>query len=116
MKTIFKILIGFTLLALIVIFCAAIFEPFITTKVLEINVIKLERILDDNNRMQYYIHTPNEVFRNMNNYYHNKSNEDALMKLFEKNKNYKVKVIGYGLSFDIPYSISKHRNIINIVK
>lgn len=116
MMSFLKILFGFTLISLIIVFSAAIFESFLTSKEIEITITKLERTMNEDGNVDYYIHTEDEIFNNENNYYQGKSNREALMKLFEKGKTYKVHVVGYNLGFEIPYFISKNRNIIKIVQ
>lgn len=101
---------------IIILFSASIFETFLTSKEIEINVTKLDRVMDEEGDIHYYIETPTEIFKNENNYYHGKSNQEALMKLFEKDKSYKVQVVGYKLGFEIPFFISKRRNIIKIIQ
>ena len=116
MKCFFKVIFGLILVVSVVLFSAAIFESFLTSKVIEIKVTKLERVLDEDGGMHYFIHTKEEIFKNENNSYHGKSNQESLMKLFEKDKTYKVKVTGYNFDFEIPFFISKYRNIIKIVQ
>lgn len=116
MRTLLKLLFGLTLVGLIVISSAAIFETFITSKEVEIEITKLERTLNEEGELKYFIHTKEEVFRNEDNYYHGKSNQESLMKLLEANKKYKVQVVGYNLGFEIPFFISSRRNIIKIIR
>ena len=116
MKSFLKIIFSFILVLLIVLFSASIFESFLTRTVIEIKVTKLDRVMDEKGDLHYYIETPNEIFKNENNYYHGKSNQEPLMKLLEKDKTYKVQVVGYNLGFEIPFFISKRRNIIKIVQ
>ena len=111
-----KIIFGLILILFIVLFSAAIFESFLTNRVIEIKIVKLDTVMDKNGDLYYFVETPDEIFKNENNYYHGKSNQDALMKLLEKGKTYKVQVVGYKLGFDIPFFISKRRNIIKIVQ
>ena len=109
-----KIILSIILILLIVLFSASIFESFLTSK--EIKIVKLERVLDEKGDLHFFVETADEIFRNENNYYHGKSNQEALMKLLEKGKTYKVQVVGYKLGFNIPFFISKRRNIIKIIQ
>lgn len=116
MKCFFKVILGLILVASVILFSTAILESFLTSKELEIKVTKLERVLDEDGGLHYFIHTKEEIFKNENNSYHWKSNQESLMKLFEKDKTYKVKVVGYNIDFEIPLFISNYRNIIKIVQ
>ena len=114
MRSFFKVIFSLTLILFIVLFSAAIFESFLTSKVIEIKIAKLDRVMDENGDLHYYIETRDEIFKNENNYYHGKSNQEALMKLLEKDKTYRVQVVNVG--FEVPFFISKRRNIIKIVQ
>ena len=116
MRDFLKILFSLALIAVIIIYCAAIFESYLTSKRIEITVTQLERSQDEQGTIHYYIHTKDETFRNEDTYYQGKSNQEALMKILEKGKTYKVLVVGYNLGFDIPFFISKYRNIIKIIE
>jgi len=96
------------ILLVVIVFGFLFFEPFITEKVETITVINKERWIGE--RGSYFIFTETEVFLNANNYYHNKQNADKLYPLFRPGTTYKVKVIGFKVSF-----LTRFRNIIDIM-
>ena len=114
MRNFMKILFGFVLISLIILFSAAIFETFLTSKEIMIKIKGIETPMDTEGNRRCFIITEGETFMNENNYYHGKSNQEELLKLLEKDKTYKVQVVGYKLGFEIPFFISKYRNIIKI--
>lgn len=116
MRNLMKILFGFVLISLIILFSASIFESFLTSKEIMIKIKSIEMPVDADGNARCFIVTEGETFRNENNYYHGKSNQEELLKLFEKDKTYKVQIVGYKFGFEIPLFISKYRNIIKIVQ
>ncbi len=60
---------------------------------------------------KYLIFTPDEVFLNENNYYHEKKNADELYTMFSRGNKYKVKVVGTYWP-----SINRMRNIVKILE
>jgi len=92
----------------ILVFGFLFFEPFLTEKVETITVVNKERWVGE--RGSYFIFTEKEVFLNSNNYYQNKENADKIYPLFRPGSTYKVKVVGYRISF-----LPRFRNIIDIM-
>ena len=101
--------IGFMIIIFILIFGYLFFEPFLTKTEEVITVINIERW--GNEEGKYFIFTDDEVFTNVNNYYHNKDNADQIFKLFKLGYTYRVKVVGVYMPF-----IPRFRNIINIIE
>lgn len=93
---------------IIIVFGFLFFEPFLTEKEETITVINKERWVGE--RGSYFIFTEKEVFLNANNYYHNKENADKLYPLLRPGSTYKVKVVGFRVSF-----LPRFRNIIDII-
>lgn len=117
MRVFLKLIFGIIIIVSLLAFCTVIFESFLTSETVEIKVMKLETKIDpSSNKKEYFIHSQNEIFRNENSYYHGKSNQDALMKIFKEKKTYKVHVVGYQIGFEIPFIISKYRNIVKIAQ
>ncbi len=103
------VFLGFVLTILMLIFGYLFFEPFLTKTEEVITVINTERW--GNERGRYFIFTEDEVFTNVNNYYHNKDNADQIFKLFKLGYTYRVTVVGVYLPF-----LPRFRNIINIIE
>ncbi len=103
------VLLGFVTAIIILIFSYLFFEPFLTKTEEVITVTATERW--GNEAGKYFIFTDDEVFANVNNYYHNKDNADQIFKLFKLGYTYRVKVVGVYMP-----SIPRFRNIINIIE
>ncbi|MFB3057796.1 MAG: hypothetical protein ACE1ZQ_11645 [Ignavibacteriaceae bacterium] len=101
--------IGFMIIIFILIFGYFFFEPFLTKTEEVITVINIERWGDEEGK--YFIFTDDEVFINVNDYYHNKDNADEIFTLFKLGYTYRVKVVGVYMP-----SIPRFRNIINIIE
>jgi len=100
---------GFVMIILILIFGYLFFEPFVTKTEEVITVINTERW--GNEQGKYFIFTDDEVFTNVNDYYHNKHNADEIIKLFKLGYTYKVTVVGVYMPF-----LPRFRNILNITE
>ena len=101
--------IGFMIIIFILIFGYLFFEPFLTKTEEVITVINIERWGDEEGK--YFIFTDDEVFINVNDYYHNKDNADEIFKLFKLGYTYRVTVVGVYIPF-----LPRFRNIINIIE
>lgn len=99
---------GVIIILITIVFGFMFFEPFLTETVETIVVVNKEVWKGEKER--YFIFAEDEVFLNVNNYYHNKSNADVLFPLFQAGKTYRVKIVGYYLPL-----IPRFRNIINIL-
>ena len=100
---------GFMIIILVLIFGFLFFEPFLTRTEEVITVINIERW--GNEEGKYFIFTDDEVFINVNDYYHNKHNADEIFTMFKPGYTYRVKVVGVYMP-----SIPRFRNITNIVE
>jgi len=98
---------GFITAIIILIFGYLFFEPFLTKTEEVITITAKERWGDEAGK--YFIFTDDEVFENVNNYYHNKDNADEIFKLFKLGYTYRVTVVGVYLPF-----LPRFRNILNI--
>ena len=103
------VFLGFVLAILVLIFGYLFFEPFLTKTEEVITVINIERWGSEEGK--YFIFTDDEVFINVNDYYHNKHNADEIFTLFKLGSTYRVKVVGVYMP-----SIPRFRNIINIIE
>lgn len=101
------VFLGILLAILVLIFGYLFFEPFLTKTEEVITVINVERW--GNEKGKYFIFTEDEVFINVNDYYHNKHNADELFDLFQIGYTYRVTVVGVYMP-----SIPRFRNITNI--
>lgn len=93
---------------LIIVFSYLFFERYLTESERDIMVLSVEKF--PNEPGKYFVFTPDEVFINVDNYYHDKTNADELSKQLRPGATYRVKLAG----FYIP-SIYKFRNIINVM-
>lgn len=103
-----SVFLGFVIIIVILIMGYLFFEPFLTETEEVITVINTERW--SNEEGKYFIFTDNEVFININDYYHNKDNADELYTQFKPGYTYRVKVVGVYIPF-----LPRFRNIINIL-
>ena len=101
------VFLGFVLAISVLIFGYLFFEPFVTKTEEVITVINTERW--GNEQGKYFIFTDDEVFTNVNNYYHNKDNADVIFSIFKRGYTYRVTVVGVNMPF-----LPRFRNIINI--
>ena len=101
------VFLGFVAAILILIFGYLFFEPFLTKTEEVITVTSKERW--GNEAGKYFIFTDDEVFINVNNYYHNKENADETFKMLKLGSTYKVTVVGVYMPF-----LPRFRNIINV--
>ena len=101
------VFLGFVAAILILIFGYLFFEPFLTKTEEVITVTGKERW--GNEAGKYFIFTDDEVFSNVNNYYHNKENADETFKMLKLGFTYKVTVVGVYMPF-----LPRFRNIINV--
>lgn len=85
-----------------------LFEKALTEKVVTITIINKEKFANEEGK--YLIFSPNEVFENSDNFFHNKTNADVLYQKLERGVTYRVKVVGIYLP-----SFNKLRNITDIV-
>jgi len=103
------VFLGFVTAIIILIFGYLFFEPFLTKTEEVITITATERW--GNEAGKYFIFTDDEVFINVNDYYHNKHNADDIFKLFKLGNTYRVTVVGVYLPF-----LPRFRNIINIIE
>jgi hypothetical protein len=103
------VFLGFVTAIIILIFGYLFFEPFLTKTEEVITITATERW--GNEAGKYFIFTDDEVFINVNDYYHNKHNADEIFTLFKLGSTYRVKVVGVYMP-----SIPRFRNIINIIE
>ena len=103
------VFLGFVTAIIILIFGYLFFEPFLTKTEEVITITAIERW--GNEAGKYFIFTDDEVFINVNDYYHNKDNADEIFTLFKLGYTYRVKVVGVYMPF-----IPRFRNIINIIE
>jgi len=103
------VFLGFVTAIIILIFGYLFFEPFLTKTEEVITITAIERW--GNEAGKYFIFTDDEVFINVNDYYHNKHNADEIFTLFKLGYTYRVKVVGVYMP-----SIPRFRNIINIIE
>lgn len=104
-----KLFLGIIVILASLIYGYIIFERFLTEEEIKITVISSEKFGNEPGR--YLVFTKDEVFENVNNYYHQKYNADELESELLKGRTYRVKVVGYYVPF-----IPRFRNIIEIVK
>ena len=104
----FGVFLGFVIVLLTLIFGYMFFEPFLNKTEEVITIVNKERW--GNEWGKYFIFTQDEVFLNVNNYYHSKDNADELFALLKIGFTYKVTVVGA----NIPW-LPRFRNIINII-
>ncbi len=109
MMTKLAIFLGVVIILVILIFGFLFFEPFFSET--EESIVVVNKEIWKGEQQKYFIFTEDEVFLNVNNYYHNKSNADDLYPLFRVGKTYRVKIVGYYLPL-----IPRFRNIISIVE
>ena len=100
---------GFVIILVTLIFGYLFFEPFLTETETVITVTNTEKW--GNEKGKYFIFTKDEVFLNANDYYQNKDNADELNKKIKRGYTYKVKVVGYYISW-----IPRFRNILEIIE
>jgi hypothetical protein len=103
------VFLGFVSAILILIFGYLFFEPFTTKTEEVITVTNKERWGTE--RGKYFIFTEDEVFANVNDYYHNKDNADEIYKMFKVGFTYRVTVVGVYMPF-----LPRFRNILNITE
>jgi len=103
------VFLGFVTAIIILIFGYLFFEPFLTKTEEVITITAIERW--GNEAGKYFIFTDDEVFINVNDYYHNKHNADEIFTLFKLGYTYRFKVVGVYMP-----SIPRFRNIINIIE
>jgi hypothetical protein len=103
-----KLSIGFIIIIISLIYGYLFFERFLTEKEVTITVTNSEKFGDEGG--SYLIFTPDEVFEDENNYYHDKHNAAEVFNKLQKGRTYKVKVV----SFYWP-SLPHFRNIIEVV-
>lgn len=109
MMTKLAMFLGFIIILTTLVFGFLFFEPFLSES--EETIVVVNKEVWKGEKEKYFIFTENEVFLDMNNYYHNKSNADALYPLLQVGKTYRVKVVGYYIPI-----IPRFRNIINIIE
>ncbi len=100
---------GVIIILVILVFGFMFFEPFFSET--EETIVIVNKEVWKGEGEKYFIFTENEVFLNMDNYYHNKSNADDLYPLFRVGQTYRVKVVGYYIPM-----IPRFRNIISIIE
>jgi hypothetical protein len=103
------VFLGFVATIVLLIFGYLFFEPFLTKTEEVITIINTERWGDEQGK--YFIFTEDEVFMNVNDYYHNKHNADEIIKLFKVGSTYRVTVVGVYIPF-----LPRFRNILNIIE
>lgn len=109
MMTKLAMFLGFVIILVTLVFGFLFFEPFFSEA--EATIVVVNKEVWKGEKGKYFIFSENEVFLNVDNYYHNKSNADALYPLLQPGKIYRVKVVGYYLPL-----IPRFRNIINIIE
>jgi hypothetical protein len=102
------VFLGFVAIILLLIFGYLFFEPFLTKTEEVITVINTERWGEEQGK--YFIFTEDEVFTNVNDYYHNKHNADEIIKMFKLGFTYRVTVVGIYIPF-----LPRFRNILNLI-
>lgn len=100
---------GVVILFLVVYFGYLFFEPYLTREIITIEIVNKERFGSEPSK--YLIFTPDEVFLNENNYYHEKKNADEIFPMFTRGNKYKVKVVGTYWP-----SMNRLRNIVKILE
>ncbi len=103
------VFLGFVTAIIILIFGYLFFEPFLTKTEEVITVTNIERWGNEDGK--YFIFTDDEVFINVNDYYHNKHNANEIFTLFKLGYTYRVTVVGVYMPF-----IPRFRNITNIIE
>jgi hypothetical protein len=103
------VFLGFVSTIVLLIFGFLFFEPFLTKTEEVITIVNTERW--GNEHGKYFIFTEDEVFTNVNDYYHNKHNADELIRMFKLGFTYRVTVVGVYMPF-----LPRFRNIINIIE
>ncbi len=103
-----KIIIGLIIILISLVYGYLFFERFLTEKEVTITVINSEKFGDETGR--YIIFTPDEVFEDTNDYYHDKHNATEVFNKLQKGRTYKVKVV----SFYWP-ALPHFRNIIEVI-
>ncbi|MFC2084315.1 hypothetical protein ACFLS9_04595 [Bacteroidota bacterium] len=115
MRDFLKLFFGLAIVVSIIVFCALLFESYLTEEVIKIKVTKKETVTSEDGAITYLIHTENEIFENSNNYFHKKENAESLNKKIKRKNTYKIKVVGFNLGFKIPF-FTEYRNITEIVE
>ncbi len=115
MRNFLRLLFGLLLVTLVILFCALLFEKFLTEETIEIKVTKIEKVTSEDEELYYLIHTKHEIFENRDYYFHNKSNMIKLNSKLKPKGEYKVKVAGFDFDEKIPLFL-EHRNILELVE
>ncbi len=114
MNTFLKFIFILILVAIVILFCALLFEKSLTEETLEIKVAKIEKMVSEDGDLYYLVHTKHEVFENRNHYFHNKSNMREINSRLKPKGKYNIKVVGFNFGEKIPFFL-EHRNILDIV-
>lgn len=109
----------FILLPLIIVIAtvypiALFFENIISKEEVEVVIMGIEKAVNEEGEVFYYVKTNLELFVNANNKFHKKDNAEALIKKLKVGQKYKLEVIGYKFGIDLPFFL-KERNILDIV-
>jgi len=115
MKNFFRFLFVIIVIALIILFCALLFEKSLTEKTVDITVIKIEKIKSEEGDAYFLVYTKNEIFENRDHYFHNKNNSKEINSKLEPKGKYRVKVVGFNFHTKLPLFL-EHRNIIGMVE
>lgn len=115
MRNFLRLIFGLLLVALVILFCALLFEKFLTEETLEINITKIEKVISEDGELYFLVHTKYEIFENRDHYFHNKSNMKELNSKLKPKSKYKVKVVGFDFDEKIPFFL-EHRNILELVE
>ena len=115
MKNLIRLLSGLLIIALVIVFCALLFEKFLTEKTIDITVTKIEKIKAEDGELYFLVHTKKEIFENRDYYLHNKNNSKDINSKLKPKEKYKVKVVGFNFEQKFPFLL-EYRNIIEIVE
>jgi len=111
----FRLLFIILLVALVILFCALLFEKSLTEETLNIQVTKIEKVIGVDGELYFLIYTKHEIFENRDHYFHNKSNMREINSKLKPKGKYKVKVVGFNFGEKIPFFL-EHRNILELVE
>lgn len=114
MKKIIFILLPLILVIATVYPIALFFENIISKEEVEVVIMGIEKTVNEEGEVFYYVRTNLELFVNANNKFHKKDNAEALIKKLKVGQKYKLEVVGYKLGINLPYFL-KERNILDIV-
>lgn len=115
MRSFLRFIFTLLLIALVILFCALLFEKSLTEETLKLKIIKIEKLSTEDGELYFLVHTEYEIFENRNHYFHNKSNMIELNSKLKPKGKYRVKVVGFNFDKRIPFFL-EHRNILELVE